>query len=265
MTVLALSVAAVALYLWAVGSYDRRFPQHRYSFLRIGAFISGIAVLTVALLPFADAMADRSFTAHMVQHLAIMLVAVPLVLLGAPLLLIVAVPPARTARRFTAFAHGAWGKALFAPLTGWIALVAVLWAAHFSPLYEAALQHPAVHVFEHVLFIGTAFLFWGAIVQVGYAPRPVPFAARMLYLFLAIPQGAFLGLAIYSSRSVLYAHYLLASNATTALTDQQTGGAVMWMAGGFIMFAAFMLTAAAWAMSERAASTAAEPRVAMRY
>jgi cytochrome c oxidase assembly factor CtaG len=138
--------------------------------------------------------------------------------------------------------------------------------AHFSPLYNAALEHPAVHVVEHALFLTAAFLFWGAVVQVGYAPRPVPYPARVLYLFLAIPQGAFLGLAIYAARGVLYPHYAHVHNAITALADQQNGGAVMWIAGGFVMFAAFMLTVGAWAMSERAAvNTVEAPHAATRY
>jgi cytochrome c oxidase assembly factor CtaG len=66
------------------------------------------------------------------------------------------------------------------------------------------------------------------------------------------PQGAFLGLAIYGSRHVLYPHYAAVLGAN-AMADQQNGGAIMWIAGGFIMFAAFMLVAASWAMSERGA------------
>jgi cytochrome c oxidase assembly factor CtaG len=73
----------------------------------------------------------------------------------------------------------------------------------------------------------------------------------MLYLFLAIPQGAFLGLALYAAHTVLYPHYLYDRTPATALADQQNGGAVMWIAGGLLLFIAFMCTAAAWAAAER--------------
>jgi putative membrane protein len=241
----------IAVYIRAVTLYNKKFPGRSYSFLRIACFVIGVGCIIIALLPTVDALADRSFAAHMAQHMVLALVAPPLVLLGAPLLLLAAVPSQRTARRITGFAHGALGRAIFAPITGWLLFVSVLWATHFSPLYEAALEHPAMHVVEHGLFLTAAFLFWGAVVQVGYAPRAVPFPARMLYVFLAIPQGAFLGLAIYAARGVLYPHYLQMQSAASALADQQNGGAVMWIAGGFIMFVAFMLTAAAWAVSER--------------
>lgn len=246
-------IAAIVLYLLGVSGYARRFPDRAFSFWRIAAFVAGVTFMTVALLPPIDRLADSSFAAHMLQHVVLMLIAPPLMLLGAPLLLLVAVPPAHIARRITAFANSRFGHVLFAPLTGWLAFVAVLWFSHFSPLYERALEVPAVHVLEHGLFIFAAFLFWSAVVQVGYAPRPVPFAVRMLFVFLAIPQGAFLGLAIYAARGVLYPHYLIGHSPELALADQQNGGAVMWIMGGFLLFVAFMLTAGAWAASERGA------------
>ena len=248
-----LGITAIVLYLRGTAAYAARFPSRAYSFWRIAAFVSGTALMTIALLPPMGAAADSSFAMHMLQHVTLMLIGPPLVLLGAPLLLLVAVPRTGIARRITGFAGSPVGHVLFAPLTGWLAFVGVLWFSHFSPLYEAALENPGVHVVEHVLFITAAFMFWGAVVQVGYAPRPVPFPARMLFVFLAIPQGAFLGLAIYAARGVLYAHYLQGRSPALALADQQNGGAVMWIAGGFLLFVAFMLTGGAWAASERGA------------
>jgi cytochrome c oxidase assembly factor CtaG len=243
-------IAAIAAYLYGVRAYNARFADRAYSGWRIAAFVSGCVLTIAVLLAPVEPLADRSFAWHMTQHVVLMLVAPPLMLLGAPLLLLVAVPPPRIARRITGFAQSPAGTALFAPLTGWILFVAVLWGSHFSPLYEAALEHPAVHVAEHALYVSAALLFWASIVQVGYTPRPLPYPARMLYLFLAIPQGAFLGLALYAARQVLYAHYLRGSTVALALADQQNGGAVMWIAGGLLLFIAFMCTAGAWAAAE---------------
>lgn len=246
-----LGVAAIALYLYAVRLYDARFPERAYPAWRIAAYVCGAVLMTVVLLPPIDALAERSFAWHMTQHVVLMLAGPPLILLGAPLLLAVAVPPAHVARRITAFAGSPFGHVLFAPLTGWLLFVAVLWMSHFSPLYETALDHPAVHVLEHALYVGCAMLFWASVVQVGYTPRPLPYPARMLYLFLAIPQGAFLGLALYAARGVLYPHYLHGHTLSLTLADQQNGGAVMWIAGGLLLFIAFMCTAGAWAAAER--------------
>lgn len=251
MIVLLPAVCALALYVYGVSRYNARFPGRQYSAWRIAAFACGVVIMTVVLLPPIDSLADRLFAWHMTQHVVLMLVGPPLILLGAPLLLLVAVPSAETARRLTGFAQSPFGHALFAPITGWLFFVSMLWMSHFSPLYEAALEHPAVHVLEHVLYVSAAMLFWASVVQVGYTPRPVPYPARMLYLFLAIPQGAFLGFAIYAARDVLYPHYLHMQTAGLALADQQNGGAVMWIAGGLLLFIAFMCTAASWAAAER--------------
>ncbi len=254
MIALLAGIVSAALYLGAVRAYNRRFPKRAFAAWRIVTCFAGITLITVALMPQADALADRSFAAHMVQHVVLVILGPPLILLGAPLLLLVAVPAALIARRIARFAHSIPGQAIFAPITGWLLFVVVLWGAHFSPLYEAALNSPYVHVAEHVLFLSAAFLFWAAVIQTGFVPRAVPFPARMLYVFLAIPQGAFLGLAIYAARGVLYPHYLHSQSAAEALADQQNAGAVMWILGGFFMFVAFMLTAGAWAFSERGAA-----------
>ena len=253
----ALGIAGIAIYLYAVAAYRKRYADRAFPGWRVAAFIVGWALMTAVLLPPMDARADTSFADHMLQHMILVLAAPPLILLGAPVLLAVSVPPVRVARRITHFFNSRFGHALFSPITGWLTYVFVLWAAHFSPLYQLALEHPAVHVAEHALFLTSAFLFWGAIVQVGYAPRAVPYAARMFYLFLASPQGAFLGFALNSSRYVLYPHYLhVFGSAQSALIDQHNAGDVMWIFGGFLVFTAFMVTAGAWAASERRAAPA---------
>ncbi len=250
------TVVLIAAYLCGVQRYKDRFPQRAFSGWRIAAFAAGAVCLAVAFEPPLDALADTSFSWHMLQHLIVMFVAPPLLLLGAPLLLLVAATPAQTARFITRIAHSAAGSALFAPVTGWLAFVFVLWGVHFSPLYELALDRPAVHLLEHALFFVAGTLFWGAVVQVGYAPRPVAFPARMLFLFLALPQGAFVAFAIGASTHPLYAHYAI-SGAAAALADQRSGADLMWIAGGFILFVAFMCEGAAWAFSERRVETAA--------
>ncbi|MFN2448744.1 MAG: cytochrome c oxidase assembly protein [Candidatus Baltobacteraceae bacterium] len=251
-----LAAAAIAAYLLSMRQYRARFPARPFPGLRIASFCAGAMLFAVCLLPAADALADRSFAWHMLQHMIIVFVAAPLVLLGAPVLLIVSVPPARLARCFTRFSASAPGRALFAPALGWVLFVFVLWGAHFSPLYESAMEHPAVHLFEHVLFTGSALLFWNSVIQIGYAPRPVPYPLRMLYLFLAIPQGAFVAFAIGASSHPLYPHYNRLLGVAGALADQRNGADVMWIVGGFLMFAAFMAQGATWAVAERGARPA---------
>lgn len=251
MIAIALSVAATALYCWGAARYRRRFPQRAFPLYRIAAFCTGALVAAAALSPAFDALADRSFAWHMLQHLMLALIAPPLALLGAPWLLLVASTPPAAARAITRIAHSTAGQALLAPVTGWLCLIFVLWGAHFSPLYEAALEQRGVHAIEHLLFGVSALLFWSAVVQVGYSPRPVAFPARMLFLFLALPQGAFVAFAIGASRHPLYPHYAQLLGNAAALADQRNGADVMWIAGGLLLFLAFMCEAGAWAYAER--------------
>nr|MDQ6930833.1 cytochrome c oxidase assembly protein [Candidatus Eremiobacteraeota bacterium] len=246
-----LGLLAIAGYLAAVYAYRRRYPHRLFPAPRIAAFAAGAVIGTIAILPPVDALVDRSFTAHMLQHLVLALVAPPLILLGAPLLLVLALPPAHAGRTIARIVRHPILQAFTLPVVSWLLFAAVLWGIHLSPTYNVALDDGAVHALEHFALVASAMLFWMAVVQVGYAPYPLPFAARMFYLFWAIPQGAFLGLMIYSARHVLYAHYLEGRSAAAALTDQQNAGALMWIGGGGLMFVAFMVTAAAWAAAER--------------
>ncbi len=251
-----LGVCTIGAYLWAVRVYGERFPQRRYTYGRIVYFVLGVVLTVGVLLPLADAAADGSLAAHMVQHIVLTFVGPPLLLLGAPLLLSVSLPPARISRAIGRALQRPAMHAIFAPVTGWCALVVVLWATHFSPLYEAALEHEWIHVTEHGMFFWAAMLFWMAVVQVGYTPHPLAFPTRMLYLFLAIPQGAFLGLAVYAAGRVLYPHYDLGRTFVQTMNDQRAGGEIMWIGGGMILFAAFMVTAGVWAARERCEVTA---------
>jgi cytochrome c oxidase assembly factor CtaG len=203
------------------------------------------------LIPPLDVVADRSFAWHMLQHVLLVFVAVPLLLLGA-----YDAPWQRWLSRDATIglakaAHGVVARVVLAPPTGWFALVAFLWIAHFSPLYAAALEHPAVHLFEHAAFVVTATLFWLPVIGNAAIPA-MAYPARLLYLFLALPQGAFLGAALLSERFALYAPYVAQLGASGALADQRNAAAVMWIGGGCALFVALMIVAGGWAMRERA-------------
>lgn len=251
MTGLVTSGLLFAAYAWCVLRCRARFPDKLLHGARILFFGLGCAGLGLALSPPFDALADKWFAWHMGQHLLLMLVAAPLLLLGAPLLYVLGALPSRVARAAARAFTAQPLRTLLSPVAAWLAYVAVLWTTHFSGLYNAALENAAVHAFEHALYLGAALLFWSAVVQTGFVAHPLPFAARLLYVFLAIPQGAFVGLALYQTRGVLYAHYAAGVPASQALAGQHDAGALMWIGGGLAMFAAFLITAAAWAAAER--------------
>ncbi len=248
----ALLATAAALYLWMVCRYDRR-RNRRLNRWHVAAFAGSIVTLYFALEPPLDALADRSFLAHMAAHILLVYVAAPLFLLGAPVMVFLGSLDTAHARRAGRFLNSPIWRSLTFPVFTWFFFTAVMWSAHFSPLYELALVYPAVHVLEHALFFTAAILFWQAIIHIGPVAWPMNFALRIVYVFLAMPQSAFLGLALYESKFVLYPHYLASHDGSSAaaLADQHSGGALMWIFGGLLLFIVFMLVAAMWGHSER--------------
>ena len=176
----------------------------------------------------------------MVQHVAMTMVAAPLLAAGLP----------RVPR-----VH---------PLLAWLLFAATGWLVHFTPLFEAATESLPVHVFEHAVLLGTALLFWAQVVGPG---ATLAHPLRLLYLVVAMPQNTFLALAIYSTDRVLYDHY---AGGRDPLADQRLGGGIMWVAGDLVLLVAVLLVASAWAgheeretrLTEEAADRLPSPRTA---
>ncbi|HTV92920.1 MAG TPA: cytochrome c oxidase assembly protein [Verrucomicrobiae bacterium] len=207
------------------------------------SILAGVAVLA----PVFDRLADQSFAWHMVQHLVLLFVVPFFVLTAKPFDAFRAIAGKRgTAAFITAtrplhvLAHPVVAFALF---TGY------LWFMHFSPLYEAALEHPLVHVAEHAMLVFVGTLFWLPVL----APPPLspqPFPVRLFYLMLALPQGALLAFALGAARAPLYDHYASMMTARAALDDQRNGAAIMWIGGGLVIFVTLVAALGVWARRE---------------
>ncbi len=249
--VVALLATAAALYAVRVNRCNARRAQ-RFNRWHAAAFAGTIVTLWVALEPPLDGLADRSFLYHMAQHMLLVYVAAPLFLLSAPMMLAFGSFGTAGARQFARVVNAPVCRFLTFPVFTWLFFTLVMWGAHFSPLYNLALAYPLVHALEHGLFLVSAVLFWQAIVHIGPASWPMNFPLRIVYVFLAMPQSAFLGLALYQSHFVLYPHYVATQGSVAAaLSDQHAGGALMWIAGGLLLFAVFMLVAAMWGRYEQ--------------
>lgn len=221
------------------------------------ALCAGILVLTGVLGPWFDALSDRSFAWHMLQHVAIMLVAAPLLLMGAPLRRMLAALPRPSARRLARLVHSPAVRALGSPVIAWLAFAMALYATHFSPMYEAALEHPAVHAFEHGLYLAVGLAFWNPILAIPPSPDALSFPARIFYVFTAMPICGFLALAIYTASHPMYPYYAARLGDAEALADQAYGGEIMWISGGFALFVGLMGLASQWLRDEQ--------RRALRY
>jgi putative copper resistance protein D len=224
-----------------------------------------VAAIAVALLSAVDIYAESLFSVHMVQHLLLAMVAPPLLALGAPvtLALRVASPGARRRVLLPAL-HSRLVKGVSWPPVGWAIFAVVMWATHFSPLFNAALDNETLHSGEHLLYLGAGALFWWPVVgadPVRWRLRPI---GRMVYLASQMPFNTAVGLAIYFAPAVLYPHYatLIRTWGPDPLTDQQIAGVVMWGIGDVILLGALVLAAAAWLQADEMHSRRAREQAA---
>ena len=139
---------------------DARDPDHPWRRRQTISFLAGLALCWFVLLGPVGYYDDTFFWAHMVQHVALMMIIAPLLLLGSPVLLLL--------RASTPSFRRAWvlpvlrGRVLMTltrPLVGWLLFAGVLVGTHFSPFYEFSLEHPLVHEYvEHPLYLAGADL-----------------------------------------------------------------------------------------------------------
>ncbi len=204
-----------------------------------------MAILFLALASPIDSLGHMLLWVHMVQHWLLIMIAAPLILLGAPGIPMLRGLPNVVRRQalgpFLAspFLRKCLGVILH-PVSGWIAFALVNWVWHYPTFYGAALESTFVHRFEHASFLAGAMLFWWQII----APWPWharwPDAALVVYLLAADVQNTIFSAIVTFSDSVLYSNYLATAPALgwTALRDQRTAGAFMWTAGQVVMLPA---------------------------
>ena len=186
------------------------------------SLLTGLALAWIAVASPIGAGNGRLLTFHMVQHLLLMTVAPPLILLGEPVLAL------RLGRPFHPMVQRA-GRALGHPVLCWMAATATLVGWHIPAAFAVAFGSPTWHAAEQASFLVAGLLFWWPVVQ----PWPTPLEPRwstVLYLFLAtLPCDILSGFLVFSDR-VAYSVYLPTSSLGAALDDQQRAGALMWTA-----------------------------------
>jgi len=255
-------LAAALAWLLLVRRVATAHPGHPVPPMRTAAFVGGLAAIAVALLSGIERYDTTLFSVHMVQHLLLMLVAAPLLALSAPITQLLRVASPAWRGRIVGLLHSGPLSGLGHPVVAWVTFTLVLWISHFSPLFDAALENPLVHDGEHVAFLAAGLLFWWPVVAADPAPRRLGYPARVLYLLLQMPPSSFLGMLITFANEPLYPHYATLGSpyGIAALSDQQTAGGIMWLAGDVVFIVAVLFVVAAWMRHEERDTSAAERR-----
>jgi putative membrane protein len=202
---------------------------------RAGSFFLGLFLIWVALGSPLAAFDEELLTVHMVQHLLLMTVGPPLILLGAPLIPLLHGLP----QKFVQSVVGPlfqWppmqrvGRLLSRPAFCWLAGTAALVGWHLPAAFSLALRSEPWHVVEHACFLAAGFLFWWPVVQPWPSASTWPRWSILIYLFLATLPCDILSAFLAFCDRVVYAVYLSAPKhfGISALEDQQCAGALMW-------------------------------------
>ena len=241
-------LASLLLTAWAYRRGRTRGPRRPVDTWRARCFTLALVALGLALLSPLDALSNALASAHMVQHLLLLLVAAPLLALSAPSSAILRGSPLAVRR-----ASGRWRRRLGLthgnlavlrhPAAVWLLQVGVLWFWHAAAPYDAALDNQFLHLLEHASFLVTAVLFWHVVIGVRGAAR-VSGGLGVLLVFAMAMQSVFLSVLLTFARTPWYSGYATttASWGLDPLTDQQLAGVIMWIpAGGIYLLVALAL------------------------
>ncbi len=200
------------------------------------ALISGVIIALAAVSPPVDELVDQSFSAHMLQHMVMIVVVAPLLAIAWPL----ALGRWRTTRPVILLNR----LARPAPALALSLSTSALWFWHIPALYGAALENPIMHALQHLIFIGVFVLFWRPLIDDRMGGGHLQSnEQRILYLSIGMAAHGLLGAAITFSDQLLYLHYAETSPGGRApLADQHLGGAIMWLGASLAMVAAAVLT-----------------------
>jgi putative membrane protein len=228
LSILLVLCSMVLLYVWNWRRLHRALPN-ALEIWRPVAFFAGTLVLGAALASPLALLDHHYLTAHMAQHLLIMTVAAPLILLAAPVVTLMHALPPRIFglfhRRIT-IAH---------PVFCWLAGVAVVIVWHVPKIFALGMKSQGWHSLEQATFIAAGFLFWWPVIRPWPAVAKWPPWSIPVYLFLAALPCDALSSFLCLCNKVVYPYY--------SLKDQACAGALMWVWVTFVyLFPAAALT-----------------------
>jgi putative membrane protein len=245
-------LGGLLLAAWAYRRGQTSGPRRPVDTWRVRCFTAALVALVLALLSPLDALSGALASAHMVQHLLLLLVAAPLLALSAPSSAILRGSPLAVRRasgrwrRRLGLTHGNLGV-LRHPAAVWLLSVGVLWFWHAAGPYGATLDNQLLHVLEHASFLVTAVLFWQVVAGVRGAAR-VSGGLAVLLVFAMAMQSVFLSVLLTFARTPWYSGYAktTASWGLDPLTDQRLAGVIMWIPAGGIYLAAALVLLVTW-------------------
>lgn len=238
---------ALAVYGWAWLHTRRR------STVRLWCWAGGLAALAASTSPTVERWGADSFTGHMVQHLLMIVVAAPLLVLARPVETIGSRWSPRWAHSSEQRRVASWWRGA-GPLLAPAAFVAALYITHLTGIYDAALRHQWVHHLEHIAYIATACALWSVVTASGRASAVL----RVGAVFGVIASSALLGVVLLSATTPFVPTYAAELGTKAALDDQRAAASLMWVGGMAITLPLLIVSVWRWAAAEQRIAERAE-------
>ena len=246
---LAIGAALYVIGVRRLAARGRRWPPARSL-----AFGAGLAVLAVASQSGLGRYDTVLFSLHVLQHVLLGMLAPLLLVLGAPVTLALQASARPTQRTLLRVVHSRPVAVLTHPLVAWSLFAGTLFGLYFSPLFELSLRNDLVHAATHLHFLAVGLLFFWPAVGLDPQRRPLPHPARLLFVVLAVPFHAFLGLAVLASRANPIGADVYGAVARTwgptLLEDQRVGAGILWALGDLLGVVAGGVVVAQWVRAD---------------
>lgn len=206
--------------------------------------------LFVALVSPLHPWGEVLFSAHMVQHELLMLVAAPLLILGRPVIAFLWAMPLRIRRKVGRAGANGWVKRawdiLINPFVAWLIHAVILWSWHIPSWFQATLTSDWIHSLQHSSFLVSALLFWFAVLH--GRSRELGYGMAVVYMFTTAVHSGALGALLTFTTFVWYPAYTETARVwgLSALEDQQIGGIIMWIPACIVYIVAGLALFIAW-------------------
>ncbi len=235
-----------------------RLRGHHWSSWRTTAFLAGIFTVDIALQSGIVQSSMAHFGAHVLQHLLLMVVAPPLLALGAPSTLLLQSSARRVKTRWLAVLRSPSFAALSHPLVTFFLYFGTMAIFFLTPLINVAMHHESLMDLINISFLLGATLYWWPMIGIDPIVHwKMDYGARMLNILLGSAVEAFLGIAIIAESHPIASMY--------TVNDTHSGGALLWISTEFVTLGAFVPIYVQWFRSDQRAGDRSDLALLRRH
>jgi putative copper resistance protein D len=249
---LVIEVSLCGWYVWSSLRLSRR--GRRWSGWRTASFVTGMALIVIAVQSGLAAYDDEVFQMHVVQHLLLMNFAPILLALGAPVTLALQASSRRTQLRLLRILRLPVVEFLTNPVFVVVVAYGTMLIYFLTPFYNFSLEHPLVHDLTHLHFLVSGCLFWWLVVGLDPSRWRLSHPAKLALLAIGIPVTAILGVALSSASTSVAPHF-------HTVADTRAGGSVLWVVGELTTLVAMAIIVYQWMSYEEREAIRADRRL----